>query len=185
MKTATQEVVGAFGEFYDDPKELEREIERLDKESALVTRLVRRRVAAGLSQRELAKRAGLSASTVSRMEAGGDAQLDIGNVKAYLAGLGIKMEISLEDESVPVAQRILNTVARIGKLLDELQTYATEEKADGVLLDGIRTFRSDVLLNFMLRRGFGEDLPAARAARKTARKAKRPARKRRAEAAHA
>lgn len=173
MKTATEEVVAAFGELYDDPKELERELERLDKESAMVTRLARRRVAAGLSQRELAKRAGLSPSTVSRMEAGTDAQLDLGNVKAYLAGLGIKMEIAFEDESAPVPLRIRNTVARLGKLLDELQKYATADKADGELLDGIRAFRSDVLLNFMLRRGYDENMPARTAARKPARKPKR------------
>ena len=88
MKTATEEIIAAFGEFYDDPKDLENGIARLDKECAFTIRLVRLRVSLGLSQRELAKRAGLAPSTVSRMEAGTDAQLGEDEVKAYLRGLG-------------------------------------------------------------------------------------------------
>ena len=88
MKTATEEIIAAFGGFYDDPKELENEIARLDRESAFTIRLIRLRVSLGLSQRELAERSGLSTAAVRRMEAGTDAQLDEDEVQAYLRGLG-------------------------------------------------------------------------------------------------
>lgn len=150
MNTAHEDTIKAFGELVGNPQGVARGVARIQKNCALVGILEMERVKRGISQRELAKRAGLPPSTVNRMEAGTDAQLTIGHLKAYLRGLGLQMSFLFDNPSLPAAGRIRLMVGQIGRLLDHLQKLALQDASDDKLIEGIRTFRAEVLLNFVL-----------------------------------
>ncbi|MBQ9345423.1 MAG: transcriptional regulator [Kiritimatiellae bacterium] len=151
MNAKKEEDIKAFGELVGDPDGLRKEVARLDEGCALVSALERLRVERGLSQRELAARAGISPSTLNRMEAGTDDQLTIGAVRRYLGGLGLSMHIMLDDESLPAAAKIKQSVIAIGHDLARLADLARQDPGDKELVEGIGRFRGEVLFNFLLR----------------------------------
>lgn len=90
-----EQTIQAFsGLFEEKPEALREELARLDEANRIVDSLLDARHAAGLSQRELAAAAGLSASKICRMESGCDADLNFGDVQAYLKGLGTTLRVS-------------------------------------------------------------------------------------------
>lgn len=165
MNTNSQ-IDAMLDELTDNPAEIKGELERLRAESALVEALMARRREAGLSQRQLAKRAGLAPAKVCRMESGDDASLKIGDVRQYLGGLGYSMHVLLDNESLPAAAKIKQCVVAIGVELRKLASLAEQDPDDKVLIDGINRFRAEVLLNFFIRYAgtqspiaIGEDAP--------------------------
>lgn len=138
-------------ELTDNPAEIKADLERLRAESALVEALMARRREAGLSQRELAKRSGLAPAKVCRMESGDDASLKIGDVKQYLGGINCSMHILLDDESLPAAAKIKQSVISIGRELAKLAALAEQDPTDKLMIDGINRFRGEVLFNFLVR----------------------------------
>lgn len=85
----------AIDEIFDNPGEIKAELDRIDRENAIVDSLLAARRDAGFSQRDLAKASGLSAAKICRMESGNDYGLRLGDVQKYLAGLGASLDVSV------------------------------------------------------------------------------------------
>ena len=100
--------------------------------SQLVNTLLQLRIEKGISQKELAKRIGCDPSKISRLEAGNDLQLKIGDVRQYLSALDVTMNMVFEDTSLPVAKKV---------------------DGDEVIINKIHVFCSEVLFNFLSRVG--------------------------------
>ena len=100
--------------------------------SQLVNTLLQLRIEKGISQKELAKRIGCDPSKISRMEAGTDLQLKMGDVMQYLSALDVTMNMVFEDTSLPVAKKV---------------------DGDEVIINKIHVFCSEVLFNFLSRFG--------------------------------
>ncbi|MBR3583585.1 MAG: transcriptional regulator [Kiritimatiellae bacterium] len=146
-----QQVDAMLEELADNPGEVKAALARARLSNAVVRALQRARLDAGYSQRELAKAAGFSPAKASRMESGQDDDLKLGDVRQYLAALGMSMHMTFEDESKPAAYRIKQKVIEIGFLLASLANLAEKDPEDRPLVDGINRFRGEVLFNFMLR----------------------------------
>ena len=96
MKTNARIQVDALIDgLFDNAEEIKAGMDRLDEENRLVDTLLSYRHAAGFTQRDLAAASGLSPAKICRMESGNDASLRIGDVQAYLKGLGIPPQVIL------------------------------------------------------------------------------------------
>lgn len=87
--------------------------------------LTEQRILAGLSQRQLAKRAGVSYQTIRRLEHGGDAgELTLRTVTRLLTALELRIESLLEGTGLPVTTGTTSTRLDIGeaRLLKKLAT---------------------------------------------------------------
>ncbi len=121
--------------------------------SQLVNTLLQLRIEKGISQKELAKRIGCDPSKISRLEAGNDLQLKMGDVRQYLSALDVTMNMVFEDTSLPVAEQIKQHVFLIHEKLDQLVKLAKQVDGDEVIINKIHVFCSEVLLNFLSRFG--------------------------------
>ena len=121
--------------------------------SQLVNTLLQLRIEKGISQKELAKRIGCDPSKISRIEAGKDLQLRMGDVMQYLSALNVKMNMVFEDTSLPVAEQIKQHVFLIHEKLEELVKLAKQVDGDKIIINKIHVFCSEVLFNFLSRFG--------------------------------
>ena len=121
--------------------------------SQLVNTLLQLRIEKGISQKELAKRIGWDPSKISRLEAGNDLQLKMGDVRQYLSALDVTMNMVFEDTSLPVAEQIKQHVFLIHEKLEELVKLAKQVDGDEVIINKIHVFCSEVLFNFLSRFG--------------------------------
>lgn len=119
--------------------------------SQLVNNLLQLRMEKGVSQKELASRMGCDPSKISRMEAGNDLQLKMGDVMQYLSVLDVKMHMVFEDTKLPVAEQIRQHVFLIHEKLEHLVKLARQVDGDEVIISKIRMFCGDVLLDFLSR----------------------------------
>ncbi len=146
-----KQIDSIIDEIADNPAEVKQALGCIRAESALVQSMIDARHDAGYSQRELARRSGLSAAKICRMESGDDSSLRMADIKAYLAGIGYTMNIMLDNESLDVALRIKQHVMSVGRELEKLSALAQQDPSDRMLVDGITKFRGEVLFNFMIR----------------------------------
>ena len=65
--------------------------------SQIVNNLLRLRLRKGVSQKELSRSMGCDSSKISRIEAGNDVQLKIGDISQYASALGVQMNVVFED----------------------------------------------------------------------------------------
>ena len=94
MKTNARIQVDALIDgLFDNAEEIKAGMDRLDEENRLVDTLLSYRHAAGFTQRDLAAASGLSPAKICRMESGNDASLRIGDVQAYLKGVGKTLRV--------------------------------------------------------------------------------------------
>jgi transcriptional regulator with XRE-family HTH domain len=119
------------------------------RRTALATLLATKRVERGMSQAEVAARMGKAASTVSRLEASDDSSLRLGHIAAYARALDMKLSFRLADGELPVTERIKQYVYAIKRSLDELCEIAVGVKDDQEIMQGIRNFYGEVLINFL------------------------------------
>lgn len=124
-----------------------------DAATRVVWALTQMRVERGLSQRDLAKRMGTSASKVCRIEAGTDADLRLGDIVTFMGALDHKVTLAFEDQKLPTAERIKHHVHSIHAMLEELRALAVKVGAGDGISEGIKTFYGEVLFNFLLRFG--------------------------------
>ena len=117
--------------------------------SQLVNTLLQLRIEKGISQKELAKRIGCDPSKISRLEAGNDLQLRMGDVMQYLSALNVKMNMVVEDTSLPVAEQIKQHVFLIHEKLEQLVKLGKQVDGDEVIINKIHVFCSEVLFNFL------------------------------------
>lgn len=140
---------------------LVKEVEENISKTKLVSALEEIRVRKGMTQKDVATKMGISVSKVSRFEASEDADLRIGDVKAYMQAIGTEASVALFDKSMPTTNQIKHYVFEIERLLSQLTSIAKDCGDDPSIVDGISRFRGEVLYNFMLKYVLsGKDFPA-------------------------
>ncbi|NTU43998.1 MAG: helix-turn-helix domain-containing protein [Chlorobiaceae bacterium] len=126
-------------------------VEQEMTQSRIVNKLLHMRTDKKVSQKELAQRMGCDPSKISRMEAGNDLQLKIGDIAQYVTALGVQMTTVFEDTTLPVAEQIKRDVNSIHEKLERLVGVAKQVDGDETIINKINIFYGEVLLNFMLR----------------------------------
>ena len=74
--------------------QLARELEKRQKDRAMISRLVIERVRLGMKQKDVAKKSGLSTSTVCRMEQRIDNQIELDQFRRYARAVGFEFHVS-------------------------------------------------------------------------------------------
>ena len=121
--------------------------------TGFVRALIDMRIEKKLSQRDIAKKMGVSPSKVCRMEAGADRDLNLGDVMLYTKALGVKMSVMFDDPALPAADLIKHHVFAVHDLLEKLQKLAHKESDDDSICKKIKQFYGEVLMNFMVKFG--------------------------------
>ena len=127
------------------------EMEIHKRATNLVALLENERVRKKLTQKDIAERMGVSVSTVSRFEDSPDDDLKLGDMKAYMAALGMNMSMLICEETLPSAARIKHYVIEIQRLLTKLTEFAKNSHGDQELCDAISKFQGEVLFNFLVK----------------------------------
>ena len=96
----------------------------------------------GLSQRDVAKRMGVSASKICRIEDSYDRDLAYADIMAYASALGVEPQLAFENPNAPLAERSEGLVYRIADLLQKLKKLVPES---GLRQDAIDDFSGRVL----------------------------------------
>ena len=96
----------------------------------------------GLSQRDVAKRMGVSASKICRIEDSYDRDLAYADIMAYAAALGVEPQIAFENPIASLAERSEGLVYRIDDLLQKLKKMLPESN---LRQDAIDDFSGRVL----------------------------------------
>ncbi len=144
------EIAQIAAELCGDPSVVEG-VMRHAEATAIISTLEDTRVYKGLLQKDIAKRMGVSVSTVSRIEDTPDAELRYGDIVKYADALGMKATLFLEDPSRPAEEQMKHCVFKISELLKQLTELARECPDYSAIVDGIMRFRGEVLFNFFAR----------------------------------
>ena len=96
----------------------------------------------GLSQRDVAKRLGVSASKICRIEDSYDRDLAYADIMAYAAALGVEPKLAFENPNASLAERSEGLVYRIADLLQKLRKLVPESS---LRQDAIDDFSGRVL----------------------------------------
>jgi transcriptional regulator with XRE-family HTH domain len=126
----------------------EQRVEKLVQQGQIAMLMADARVSRGISQRQLAKAIGCSASKVCKVESARDADLRIGDIVRHLSALGLETTVGFEDKSLPASVQIKRSVFLIKDKLDALADLAKQVDDDEVV-KGIHTFYVEVLFNFL------------------------------------
>jgi transcriptional regulator with XRE-family HTH domain len=126
-------------------------VEKEIAQSWIVNKLLQIRIDKELSQKELAQKMGCDPSKISRMEAGNDLQLKIGDIAQYASALGIQINMVFEDTTLPVAEQIKCSVFSIHEKLEQLVGLAKQVDGDEAIINAINSFYKEVLFNFLVR----------------------------------
>lgn len=137
----------------DVKKQVETEIEN----SLIVSNMLQMRVCKGVTQKELARRMGCDPSKISRMEAGNDLQLKMGDVIQYLSVLDVSISLLFEDTSLPAAGQIKQHVYAIQEQLEKLVKIARQVDGDEEIITKIHAFCGEVLFDFLKKFGDSYD----------------------------
>lgn len=135
----------------------------------IITALVSIRLGKGLTQKDVAERMGCAASTVSKLEAGTDAELRWSEIGNYSRAIGIQSTLVLDNPALPVTSRIKHRVIEIGDLLDEIVELAQSVDDDPEIIESIHDFYKELSFNFFVRYERSKDrLPRIRSWERTA-----------------
>ena len=96
----------------------------------------------GLSQRDVARRMGVSASKICRIEDSYDRDLAYADIMSYASALGIEPTLVFENPNASVAERSEGLVYRIADLLQKLKKLVPES---GLRQEAIDEFSGRVL----------------------------------------
>ncbi|RNA65045.1 transcriptional regulator [Prosthecochloris sp. ZM_2] len=143
--------VSEAADFYIEDPDIKSLIDTEIEQSKLASKLLELRLRKDISQRRLAELMGCDPSKISRMESGNGLNLKVGDVRDYLSALDIDMTIIFEDSSLPAAERIKNHVYAIHDQLKTLAQIANEIDGDQEIIEKIKIFYGEVLLNFLIR----------------------------------
>ena len=120
------------------------------QETQFICCLTQMRNSKEISQREMAKKMGVSPSKLCRMEASADADLNFGDIQAYVCALDMDMSVLFNSPSLPAATRIKQHVITIHALLQELCKISEQVGKSDDITHKIKTFYAEVLFNFLL-----------------------------------
>lgn len=117
----------------------------------ILTALVSIRLGKGMTQKEVADRIGCAASTISKLEAGTDAELRWSEIGEYSRAIGIQSSLVLDNPCLPAVSRIKHRVIEIGDLLDEIVELAQSVDDDPEIIESVHDFYKELSFNFFLR----------------------------------
>ena len=147
MARISHSVAEMAADILDDPSAKER-VEKLIANRRLTEQLILQRLLREKTQTEVAKHMGCHTSKISRMEAGSDQDLKLGDILGYLSALDMNLSMILADPTSPIADRIKHAVFQIDDLLQELRDLAAPYDDDKIN-EGIDRFYHEVLFNFI------------------------------------
>ena len=147
MARISHSVAEMAADILDDPSAKER-VEKLITNRRLIEQLVLQRLLREKTQTEVAKHMGCHTSKISRMEAGSDQDLKLGDILGYLSALDMNLSMILSDPTSPIADRIKHAVFQIDDQLKELTGLASLS-GDEQITSGIDRFYHEVLFNFI------------------------------------
>ena len=147
MARISHSVAEMAADILDDPSAKER-VEKLISNRRLLEQLILQRLLREKTQTEVAKHMGCHTSKISRMEAGSDQDLKLGDILGYLSALDMNLSMILADPTSPIADRIKHAVFQIDDLLQELRDLAAPYDDDKIN-EGIDRFYHEVLFNFI------------------------------------
>ena len=131
MTRRSHSVAEMAADILNDPSAKER-VEKLIANRKLIKQLTLQRLLREKTQTEVAKHMGCRTSKISRMEAGSDLDLKLGDILGYLSALDMGCSMILTDPTSPASDRIRQIVFRIDELLQELIDLAVphDDKID-------------------------------------------------------
>ena len=147
MARISHSVAEMAADILDDPSAKER-VEKLIANRRLIEQLILQRLLREKTQTEVAKHMGCHTSKISRMEAGSDQDLKLGDILGYLSALDMNLSMILADPTSPIADRIKHAVFQNDDLLQELRDLAAPYDDDKIN-EGIDRFYHEVLFNFI------------------------------------
>ena len=147
MAHRSHSVAEMAADILDDPSAKER-VEKLISNRRLIKQLVLQRHLKEKTQSEVAEYMRCDTSKISRMEAGSDQDLKLGDILGYLSALDMSVSMVLTDPTSPIADRIKQYVFRIDTLLKELSNLSSLS-GDEKITNGIHRFYHEVLFNFI------------------------------------
>ena len=125
--------------------EISDELVREHQATGIADYLCSERNRQGLSQRDVAKRMGVSASKICRIEDSYDRDLAYADIMSYATALGIEPKLAFENPNASVAERSEGLVYRIADLLQKLRKLVPES---GLQQEAIDDFSGRVLFPF-------------------------------------
>jgi len=158
MKTGKpyKSVLAMVRDLSDDPT-FTAEIEKTLAGSRIVRRLSVLRVAANLSQKELADKLGWSQSRVSKLEASTDSALTIGDFAKYASAVGYRVGIALDSNAGTPVSRIKSRAFEIKREVDRLASLVGD---DHELAEGVARFFGEAMFNLVnMLQGAANKLP--------------------------
>lgn len=138
-------VLGMVRDLSDDPT-FTAVIEKKLAESQIVRRLSVLRVAANMSQKDLAEKLGWSQSRVSKLEASTDSDLTIGDFAKYASAVGYRVGISLDSAAGTPVSRIKTRAFEIKREVDRLASLVGD---DHELAEGVARFFGEAMFNLV------------------------------------
>jgi len=132
-------------------KETQQRIQMMADRSEIVRALIAMRTSKNMTQAAIASRMQCTQSRISKLEAGTDDSLSIGELRAYLSALKVNMSLLFDDHTEPAAVRIKHLVFAIDGLLKSLGETAKSVVDDQEIIAGINRFYKEVLVNFLIR----------------------------------
>ncbi len=150
MSKQTESVAEMAASLTGEP-EVGSQVEREIQNSRLITTLLNLRLQKGMTQKQIAEFMGCDSSKISKMESGNDLNLKWADIVQYLSAMHMRINLNIEDTSLPAAMRIKMYVFRIHELLESLSELAAKESDDSDLTDKINQFYGEVLFNFVMR----------------------------------
>lgn len=106
--------------------------------------LMAQRAARGLSQADLASKLGCTQSRISKLEAGVDEDLRLGDLRQYLSAMGMDMTIVVGKHEPLAAEQIKYHWSCLGALLNRLVELAGR---DSEIAKGVGRFSTEVAFN--------------------------------------
>jgi len=112
----------------------------------IIKALVGKRVAAGISQAEVAKVLGCTQSRISKIENAFDADLTLDHLAAYAKVLGREIHMLFTERNQGLAERVKFHVLQAGRALSKLVEMVRDDDA---MAQGVAKLHIEALVNFV------------------------------------
>ncbi len=141
IKTTTQQ------EFFDEMFETDEEKRALRdfaNRRRVVSKLASMRTAKGITQAEFARRAGCTQGTVSKLEAGVDADVTLANIEAYAKSTQSEITLLISDRGKSLADQIKHHALSIREAFMRLVKLAHK---DDLIAQGVAKLHAEAFFN--------------------------------------
>jgi transcriptional regulator with XRE-family HTH domain len=129
-----------------DSKEFVRDFNEHLAKRMLIKRLISLRSAKSVSQADIAKKLACTQSRISKLEAGEDSDLRIGELCEYANAIGLEVQIGLMPKGMRITDRIKAHAFAIKRLLNEMVRLA---HGDPGIAKGIAGFFGEAFFNLL------------------------------------